>query len=389
MTHFRTALFSITVALASLFLSSQATYAEEPNTNFDLDQSALKLAWTFETGKPFNIAPTAGGGMVFAIPVNGPLTAFDAKTGHVNWTYAPKEGLWDRGLSVDGEQLFVCYKGGKFAAMDIRTGTVQWKTDIGIDCQRPHHISGDTVYVSTTLVGQGLQNDGPYTGATLFAIDRNSGHIKWELKTVDFLLQTTTSRDGTLFLAGNYINKSYTDTEGGPAHYYGIDQYTGDVKWTYANFDGTPKVVVATEKNLLFVAYQDFVQALDKETGKLLWRRDSDNWTPGIVADDKDLFFGSATTIVHSWDIVTGKKNWKFNIPGKRFDYLLIKPQLVDDRLYFMSQRGFVYALDKSTGKQLFRYSTGMNARVGITYKDGFLYMNDSKGRVYGFKIIK
>lgn len=376
-------------ALSLLLLNAPSEAASRNDDNAsDVEKDSLKLAWTFETGKPFNIAPTLGSGKAFVIPVGGPLYAFNAKTGHLDWSYEPKEGLWDRGLSVDGEQIFVCYKGGKFGALNVSDGAVQWKADIKINCQRPHHISSDTVYVSTTFVGPGLKAD-PLTGATLFAIDRYTGHIKWEVKTEDFFLQTAKSQDGVVYLAGSYFDVNFTDDDGGPARYYAIDAATGKIKWTHKSLDGTPKVVIPTGDYLLYSAYQDFIHALDKKTGDVIWRRDTNNWIPGFVTDDKDLYFGSATTIVHSWAIKDSTENWRYNIPGRKFDYLLIKPVVAKDRLYFMSQRGFVYGLNKATGKRIFRYGTGMNARVGLNYSDGYLYMNDSKGRVYSYKIMK
>ncbi|PCI38257.1 MAG: hypothetical protein COB46_11725 [Rhodospirillaceae bacterium] len=381
-----TMVLALTVLLHSTYASARYTKKDNPG---DSDKDSVELVWTFETGKPFNISPTLGSGKAFVIPVDGPLYAFDAKTGHVDWTYDPKEGLWDRGLTVHGNQLFVCYKGGKFAALNVSDGSVQWKTDIRIDCQRPHHIDGNMVYVSTTFVGPGLKGD-PLTGATLYAIDRRSGHIKWEVKTQDYLLQTANSRNGVVYLAGSYFDPGFTDDDGGPARYYAIDQATGTIKWTYESLDGTPKVLVPTDTMLLFSAYQDFIQALDINTGKLIWKRDTNNWIPGFVTDGKDIYFGSATTIVHSWPIADRKKeNWRFNIPGRKFDYLLIRPVISGDRLYFMSQRGFIYAINRNTGKRIFRYGTEMKARVGLSYADGIMYMNDSKGRVYAYKVLK
>ncbi|MBL4691963.1 MAG: PQQ-binding-like beta-propeller repeat protein [Magnetovibrio sp.] len=383
---FSTLMFALMVLM--LGPNAQAALNKSDNPG-DSDNDSLKLAWTFDTGKPFNIVPTLGSGKIFVTPVHGPLYALNAKTGHLDWTYDPKEGLWDRGLTADGDQIFVCYKGGKFAALNVSDGAVQWKADLGIDCLRPHYVSGDTVYVSTTFVGPGLKGD-PLTGAKLFAIDRNNGHVKWDFKTKNFLLQTANSRDGVIYLGGNYFDPDFAEEDGGPARYYALDQATGKMKWVHENIDGTPKVLVPTENLLLFSAYQDFIQALDVHTGKRVWKRDTNNWIPGFVSDGKDLYFGSATTIVHSWPIDDpNKENWRFNIPGRKFDYLLIRPVIEGDRLYFMSQRGFVYALDRKTGKRIFRYGTGMNARVGISFADGYIYMNDSKGRVYGYKVLK
>ena len=349
---------------------------------------ALKLTWTYETGKPINIAPLVAGDLVLTVPEGGPLIAFDAATGEVKWKFAPKEGVWNRGFSSHGEQVFVCIEGGKLVALNRADGKRQWTVELGINCQRPAHFSGDAIYVSTTFVGPGLPAD-PLTGAKFFSINRADGRINWSFTTDDYLLQTATSYGDTVYVAGNYIDRNFSADEGGPAHYYALDRDTGALKWTHVSEEGTPKALYATKDRLVFIAYQDFVYGLDAATGEKVWKRDSENWVPSLIGNDDIVYFGSATTYVYAWSTKDGKELWRYNIPGVAFDYLLIKPMLDGDRLYFMSQRGFVYALDRHKGEQLWSFATGMNSRVGLSHGNDFLYMGDKNGRVYGFKILK
>lgn len=352
------------------------------------DGDALKLAWTYETGKPTNIAPVVAGDIVLTVPEGGPLIAFDAATGKINWQFAPKEGVWDRGFSSIGEQVFVCVKGGKLAALNRADGTPQWTVDLGINCQRPAHFADDAIFVSTTFVGPDLPAD-PLTGATFFSINRADGHINWSFVSEDYLLQTATSFGDTVYVAGNYNNPNFTDEEGGPARYYAIDKTTGKVKWTHVSVEGTPKALYATADRLTFVAYQDFAYGLDASTGEVLWKRDTENWVPSLIGEGDVIYLGTANTFVHAWSTKDGEPIWRYNVPGGAFDYLLIKPVIDGDKLYFMSQRGFVYGLDKATGKQLWSHATGMNSRVGLSFGNGYLYMGDKYGRFYAFKIMK
>ena len=380
---------TLTSILGLLFLFqgiSAASAAGDPA--IDAGDDALKLAWTYESGTPINIAPLVAGDLVLSVPEGGPLIAFDAATGEVKWKYAPKEGVWDRSFSSHGEQIFVCLKGRKLAALNRTDGTHQWTIDLGVNCQRRAHFSGDTMYVSTTFVGPELPAD-PLTGAKFFSINMADGKINWELTTDEFLLQTATTYGNTVYVAGNYIDPSFTDDEGGPAHYYAVDAATGKIKWTHTSLEGTPKALYATKDELVFVAYQDFVYGLDAATGAVNWKRDSENWVPSLVGRGDVVYFGSANTFAHAWSTKTGKPIWRYNIPGGKFDYLLIKPILDGDRLYFMSQRGFVYAMDRLTGKNIWRVPTGMNSRVGIGFGNGYIYMGDKYGRIYGFKIMK
>lgn len=375
------ATLACTVGLMSVGLmpSSAASAAEG---------DALKLAWTYETGKPVNIAPLVAGDRVLTVATDGPLIAFDAATGEVKWKYAPKEGVWDRGFSAYGEQIFVCIGDGKLVALNRADGAQQWTADLGINCQRPAHFDDDAIFVSTTFVGPGLPAD-PLTGAKLFSINRADGKINWSYTTGDYLLQTATSYGDTVYVAGNYIDPNFTADDGGPARYYALDKATGQHKWTHVSVEGTPKALYATKDILTFVAYQDFVYGLDTATGEVVWKRDSENWTPSLTGYGDMVYFGSATTYVHAWSTKDGSELWRYNIPGRPFDYLLIKPIVDGDKLYFMSQRGFVYAVDRHKGEQIWSYPTGMNSRVGISFGEGHLYMGDKNGRIYGFKIMK
>lgn len=353
------------------------------------ENDALKLAWTFETGAPLNFAPVVAGDKVLTTPLGGHLYALDAATGKVKWEYNPPEGVWDRSHETDGENVYVCLQGGKLAALDAANGKELWRTELGINCQRQGHIAGDTIYVPTTFVGIGLPGT-PLTGAKLFAVNRADGKIKWSFTSETYLLQTPTTNSDTVFVGGSYKDPNFKEEEGGPARYYALDAKTGEKKWEMLSVDGLVKALYATEEVLSFIAYQDFIQTFDAKTGKFLWKRDTENWTPSLTGKDGVVYFGSANTFVHAWAAKDGKVLWRYNIPGGRaFDYLLIKPILTDGRLYFMSQRGYVYALDPKDAKELWAYSTGMNSRVGISVGNGHIYMGDKDGRVYGYKILK
>jgi len=379
-------LLACALVLPSFTTASAAKPDDDPRRK--LDENALELAWTVDTGRPINIAPLPAGDLVLTVPEGGPLLALDALTGKQKWEYAPQEGVWDRSFSTFGEQVFVCLRGGKMAALNRADGSLQWTAELGIDCHRRAHFSGDTMFVSTTFVGSGLPAD-ILTGAKLYSINMADGKINWSFTSSEFLLQTATSFGDTVYVAGNYVDPSFTADDGGPAHYYALDKTSGTVKWTHTSIEGTPKALYATKDRLVFVAYQDFLYGLDTTTGDVVWKRDSENWTPSLIGEGDVVYFSSATTFVYAWSVEDGNELWRYNIPGRKFDYLLIKPIIDGQRLYFMSQRGYVYALDKTKGEEIWSYPTGMNSRVGISFNKDHFYMGDRKGRVYGYKILK
>jgi len=368
------------LAVAGTFGSTGTALAQEGD--------GLRMIWRAETGRPTNIAPVVSGNHLFIIPEDGPLMVFDAKSGAKKWTYAPPSGVWDRGYGADGERVYVCERGGKIVALKIANGAFVWRASLGIDCQRPPHFSNGVMYVSTTFVGPGLPGD-TLTGAKLFALDPVTGKIHWSFTSEDYLLQTALRKDNTVYVGGNFKDPNRIVDEGGMMRIYALDAETAAVKWVHESEMGSPKALYATDETVNYVGYQDFIIGLNAADGTQIWKRDTGNWTPSLAGQDGIVYFGVANRFVYAWKSATGDDHWTYKIEGPPFDYLLIKPLFVGDRVYFMSQRGNVHALNLETGELLWNHPTGVISRVGITVSDGYVYMGDINGGVYGYRIKK
>ncbi|NQU57129.1 MAG: PQQ-like beta-propeller repeat protein [Rhodospirillales bacterium] len=352
------------------------------------DNDALRLDWSVETGAPINLPPVIVANQVLVIPKDGPLMAFEASSGSKKWQYAPAEGVWPWGLASDGKRAFVCLKGGELAALQVSDGSVLWKIDLGINCQRPALISGETIFMATTFVGQDLPSD-TFTGAKLFSINAADGRINWAFTSDNYILQTPVRVAGTVYLGGNYQKTDVSVDEGGHQRIYALDAETGRVKWTFVSLQGFPKALYATENRIVTIGYRDFLVALDTANGKEVWRRDTGNWVPSLAGVGDVVYYGSANTKVHAWNMLDGKTRWKFNIPGESFDYLMGQPVFADGRIYFKSQRGTFYALDMETGKQVWSHPSEIISRIGLSVSGRSLFIGDSKGRVSAYNILK
>ena len=273
------------------------------------------------------------------------------------------------------------------AGLDAATGRELWKTSLGdLNCQRDSVAEGDSLYISTTYVGPGLKGS-PLTGAKLFKLDRTTGDIQWEVTTETFLLQSASVDGDRLFVGGSFIDTAFTEEEGGPAYYYLIDTETGKVQWRAYSEDGLPKTLFLNGGVASYIAYQDFIQALDAKTGQPLWRRDTENWVSAFLGQDETLYFGSANTFVHSWNQQDGKVNWRYNMPGSSFEYLLVAPRLVSEQLWFLSQKGQVFSLDANTGVLQYTAPTGVVSRIEADFAAGKMVVGDLDGKLYLFEL--
>lgn len=81
----------------------------------------------------------------------------------------------------------------------------------------------------------------------------------------------------------------------------------------------------------------------------------------------------SATPVVAGEQLFVAAENgnlYSFNLTNKNFNWLhhteagiASTPAVVDGRIYFLSRDGFFYALEQATGKRLWRFATGGEAR--------------------------
>ena len=348
-----------------------------------LNGSELALKWTYEAGAAINQVPQRAADVVFTVPAGGPLIALDAQTGELRWQYDPPEGVWDRAYATDGRRIYVGIGGGGLVALDAESGEILWKQDLGIEVQLPALVEGDLLYVPTTFVGPGIQNN--HDGrAKLFVLDAANGTQRWTLETENYILQTPELHEENLYLAGNYHAREPVD-QGGHMRLYALQASDGSIRWRYESEDGFPKRLYADDSTVSFIGYQDFVSGVDADDGQLRWRRDTGNWVPSLMGEADNIYFGSANTIVHALQLGTGDILWQHNIEEGTFNYVLGAPILVEDELYFLSQHGDIMALDAQSGDLLWKLPTGITSRVGMKLYDGWIFLGDEDGVIYAY----
>ena len=376
----------ITVFACALVLSFTACTSQPAPSLRELPPA---LVWQYDSGGAIDHPPLRIGNTLVFVPKDGPLTALDAQTGELRWQFNPPEGVWHRAYAIADEQVFIAMVGGDVAALDAQNGDLLWETELGINAQVPLHVQGQTVFVATTFVGPGLQAN-PQGQAKLFALDTHSGAIRWEFESENYILQTPYSTGEIVYTGGSYVNPAVDVDEGGPMRLYALSAADGRPLWEYVSEDGFVKAVYATDEVVTYIAYQDFLSGVDAQTGTLAWRGDTGNWVPSLAGSGNIVYYGSANTVVHAWQMDSGESLWTYNIGGESFNYLLGAPVIVDESIYFITQRGAMIALNAADGRELWQLSTDLNApRVGLTVAAGWIYAGDADGVIYAYSAHK
>jgi outer membrane protein assembly factor BamB len=205
----------------------------------------------------------------------------------------------------------------------------------------------------------------PEDGKELFAVcvDRETGHIVHDIRVFEI------DKPQYCIPMNSYASPTPVVEEGRVYVHFGahgtacLDTQSGKILWTRQDFPCNhfrgPASSPIVYGNLLVVAYDGFdlqyVVALDKRTGKTVWRRDR-NIDYGTEDGDAKKAYGTASVIP---------------VEGQ--------PQLV------YPSAGATIAYVPQTGEEIWRVRHGgMNANATPLFGNGRLYLNTASG---GFKL--
>ncbi|MFZ4619777.1 MAG: PQQ-binding-like beta-propeller repeat protein [Bacteroidota bacterium] len=159
---------------------------------------------------------------------------------------------------------------------------------------------------------------------------------------------------------------------------WGFDYYVGSV---------------TIEQNRIYAGSADGnVYCLDLTNGKELWKYRTDcviRSTPAV--DESKLYFGDINGKLYSLDKMSGKQLWVFSTIGDTlhndtfgFDRkaLISSPTVYEGKVFVGSRDGFLYAVDKTSGKELWHYDYNVSWVIStVAVKNDILVTGTSDGR--------
>jgi PQQ-dependent dehydrogenase (methanol/ethanol family) len=275
----------------------------------------LGAVWSFdlkdETSKG---PPVVADGMMFVAAAGGHVTALDAKTGAVKWSYLPKGPGIDarnRGLAVGGGKVYFGLTDGSVSAVDEKTGEFAWTTYIGDGPARfGMFVSAAPTYADGKVM-VGLASGDAGIKGRFVALDAKTGKLVWQFNTIPLPGEAghdTWPADGDAWKnggAGVWVNPAvdpvlgivYFGTSNASPQYGGevrpgdnlftatmlaLDIKTGKEKWHFQALHhdiwegdlGTPPMLFdqtfegKTRKAIGVLRTDGYLFTLDRETGK-------------------------------------------------------------------------------------------------------------------------
>src|SRR5688500_6050836 len=180
------------------WMSVGRTYDEQrfsPLTQInDRNVERLGLVWyaDINTERGMEASPLAIDGVLYNVQPWNVVTAYDAKTGRVLWSYDPQVPLRfgrmaccdivSRGLAAWQGKIYVATLDGRLIALDAKTGRPVWSV-LTVDNSKPYTITGaPRVFGGKVLIGNGGAEIG--VRGYVSAYDAATGEQLWRWHTV-------------------------------------------------------------------------------------------------------------------------------------------------------------------------------------------------------------
>jgi outer membrane protein assembly factor BamB len=356
-------------------------------TSFSPDKRVrppFRLKWAAKTESCLKSGAVVAGGRVFLKSFQGPLLCFDAETGAMLWERDHDLGFYkNTPPSSDGRHVFIRDGRKELLAVDAASGKLLWKTIDGrCSGSRPSPAFADG------LVYWGKRDE---AASYVCALRVKDGKEAWKTQT-----GSARSRLSTPILVGDLV----LCTSRRPSAAFALDRATGKEVWRTQGVEATQALSSDGVRAWAAKPSQGLV-ALDVKTGKELWRwggvkgrgvfvkAGTAAWAPAAAYGCiyAKSYYGYFTAL----DPETGKVAWSFDdgagtgcaTPSAAGGYVYFTTG--NYRISTQGGRG-IYAIDPKAHKAVWSYRAAgrICARPAIAY--GRLYVPCNDGRLYCFE---
>ena len=247
----------------------------------------------------------------------------------------------------DSAGVEMCVGGADAQTIDITYGRVDylWRRDLGGDMLTNPIASDGTLYVATS----GIESTG---NGDVFALDAATGEELWRFRMLNSYGYREDAAAVVLFEGDLYVVSQDDDI-------YALDSATGELRWRspYLGRGSQPSV----SRGFVYTKPSTGgpVQALDTETGDVVWEYSEESFFGywGLAVSDGAVY-GTTWSDIRALEGDTGQLRWVFKASAGEFGL-----HTAGGLVYGRDQRT-LYAIDAATGNLMWKRDVGAQSIV-------------------------
>lgn len=354
----------------------------------DTLSTPYNLAWVKNMGSNvYMSSPIVYKGKVFSATIDenacgkSCITAMNAEDGDIIWKYNTRASVKNTIATCCG-LVFAQDVYGYLYAVDAESGKLRWEKKL--DVVRVPGLN-DGIVVSDNVVFAG-------SGKGLCAVDALTGNELWKNN-------SWSQREGTTVTLSLSPNEKILISGVQWGAMYANDALTGKLLWSKSengirNRASSPAMF---QDGMYFLSLNSLF-ILSSRTGEILLQKElpySVDVTSTPLVTKEEIIFGTATEGLVALDRNTLDEKWKFRTGNAMIftspyvngnsSQIECSPILTGDTVIFGSSDGAYYALDRKSGKLLWKHTTGAPVMTTIAVSGSMFFGVDYSGNVYGF----
>lgn len=374
------------LALIIIFTALLGCQSSKPIAASNESIFPLKLIDQISLFSEVVATPIVINGTIYIAAENGNLYAFDSQTREYLWRYHAEGGIGSTPTVAHG-RLYFLSRDGVFHSIDQQTGQLHWKANTGGE-QKFSSVGG---YGQERALGEISDPWDFYLSAPLVVdntvyVGSSDHHLyAWEVQSGKLLFRFNASasiHSSPVYASGALYFGTWGST------FFSIDATKGTKNWQFTTgkdesnhvLHGITASALIDQEKVFFGARDGFFYALNRTTGDLNFKYDASNtWvlTKPVVDETAIYFATSDTGLVIALDKITGKALWKADTKVWTYTDLLV---INNQYLVVGTMAGELYAIDKTQGKIIWKYQTA-------EAKSNKLHILDAEGKFNNDKL--
>jgi outer membrane protein assembly factor BamB len=191
-------------------------------------------------------------------------------TGEVIWNLTDPHGAVQRSSpAISGNAVFISL-GERVLSLDKWTGQQLWEFPMGRISMSSPTVANDTVFIQSWHSG------------SFFALDRNTGQLKWKYDQADL--------GGSSHPSPAYHN-GVVYTGSWDHNIYAINAGTGKVIWKFETGEVVASSLAVTDEKVIIISMDGFLYVLNESDGSLIWKFDLGWWPISSPAVSRGRIF--------------------------------------------------------------------------------------------------
>ena len=285
--------------------------------------------------------------------------------------------------TLEGKHVFVGTIDGLFYCLNIEgSERIAWQFRAGDAINSSPAVLKDNVYFGA--------NDG-----VIYCLSKETGIVKWrfevekkELRSFR-LFSTPTVAEGKLYIGA------------ADKQLYCLDAETGKIIWRYMASDWIRSRPTCQGDKVYFAAMDGVVHCLSQKNGKVQLKWKTKIGTHPVFSDltlsDENLFMTSSDLYIYCINSKDGKVQWQCSLLEDSYEMVVrytgakrerlaggedyqASPVIAGGKVFVGSPTHFIYALDRDSGNEVWRFEVGGQIAGGPVYSDGRIFFGQKGG---------